>query len=450
MNAAAAQVRSGIASRTKAAFATPFRVGVVILVLTLVLVAVLVKKAPIMTALRGGHTITVEFPQDYQIKANQTKVKVAGLEAGVVSKVERTDHDTVLVSMKVDDGALDALGPEPSALLSPNTILGGQYSVELLRGGGAGRFEGTSIPLSRAKLPVELDRILESLPRDTRTSLQSLVKQTGRTLDANTQKSLRKFAAESPSTFRPAEKVFDGLQGTRPGTDLAEIVDDFDTTAKVLTQHDGQLAEILASLRDTTGAMARSSRSLSQGIDALPTTLRSTRSGMIDLQGTLDKLESTAESFRPSAKALDPLLRKLDPTLAAARPLLRDLRPTIRDARPLFDQLVPITRNGTAVLGSLRGPVLDRVNGPISDMVMNTWHGTGPYKESGGGMQADHKFYEELGYMVANLDRASMVQDAQGSLLNFQVGVNTGSVTGLPFTLPNLLKSMERVTGGTR
>lgn len=429
---------------------TPFQVGAVLLLVTLVVLSLLAKKAEILTVLRGGQTITVEFAQDYQIKPDQTKVKVSGLDVGVVDKVKRTDRNTVIVSLKVDDDALEGLGPEPSALLTPNTILGGQYSVELQQGGGAGRFDGTSIPLSRAKLPVELDRILESLPHDTRTSLRSLIQQTGTTLNARTKDSLSEFAAESPSTFRPAEKVFDGLQGTRPGTDLAEIVDNFHTTARVVTRHDGQLADILDSAELATGAMADSSHPLADGIDELPSTLRATRTGMKRLQVTLTKLEATADEFDSSAERLDSLLEELDPTLVTLRPLLVDLRPTVRDARPLLDQLVPVSRNTTAILKSVRGPVLVRVNGPISNMVMNTWHGSGPYKESGGGMQADHKVYEELGYMVTNLDRASMVQDAQGALLNFQAGASTGSVVGLPFNLPNLLNLMDSVSGSTQ
>jgi len=91
--------------------------------------------------------------------------------------------------------------------------------------------------------------------------------------------------------------------------------------------------------------------------------------------------------------------------------------------------------------------VLDRVNGPVMHLLLNTWHGSGPYAQSGGGNQADHKFYEELAYMATNIDRASMTQDGHGSLLSFQVGAGTGSVAGIPFNLENLMTQITRAAG---
>ena len=50
--------------------------------------------------------------------------------------------------------------------------------------------------------------------------------------------------------------------------------------------------------------------------------------------------------------------------------------------------------------------------------------------------------------MVTNLDRASETQDAQGSMLGFQVAVGANSLGGVPFTMPNLIAAMLKVVGG--
>ncbi|SNR94667.1 phospholipid/cholesterol/gamma-HCH transport system substrate-binding protein [Haloechinothrix alba] len=429
---------------------TPLGIGIVFLALAVIVLLAAVFKGSLVTLLRSGETITAEFSRNYQLHPADTAVKVAGLEEGVVTGVEETDQGTVKVSMKVDESALDALGPKPSAIVTPNTLLGGAYSVELRRGGGTGRFEGDFIPRARTQTPTELDRILESLPQPTRESARSVVKQLDETLASGGTDALRDLVADAPQTLRPAGDVLKAAQGRRPGVDLPRIVSNFHTAADVLSRHQGQLGDIVTSLRDTTAVLAERSQPLAAGIASLPATLRDTRTGLIDLRGALDKLNATADSFRPTARELEPLLGQLDPVLRQARPLLRDLRPLLRDARPLVEQLVPVTQRGTAVLNDVRGPVLQRVNGPIASTVMNTWHGTGPYKNSGRGMQADHKFYEELGYLAANVARASMVQDAQGSLISFQAGANTESLPGIPLTMPNLVEQMKKYAGGSR
>lgn len=426
-----------------------FAIGVTVLAISAIVVGLLVSKPAIMTLLQSGSTITAEFDRDYLLREDETKVEVAGLEQGVVSDVEYTDKGTVLVSMKVDDSAVDALGSTPSAAIISNTVLGGKYAVELRHGGRPGSFDGGFIPRQRTGTPIELDRILEALPSPTRQSLRNVVRQTEATL-ANSKRPLRDLLAAAPATLGPAKSVLVAAQGTRPSDDLPQLVTHLNAAARTVTQRQGQLGSIVRSLHDTTAVLADRSEPLAAGIEALPTTLRNTRGAMARLDGTLDELRSTATSLRPAARELAPLLRDVRPVLAQARPLMADLRPLLADARPTVRQLVPVARRGTATLAPLRAGVLSRLNGPISDTVLNTWHGTGPYKYSGGGMQAGNKFYEELGYLVTNLDRASMTQDSQGSMLNFQVGVNTRSLGGLPLTLPSLLKQMNKIAGGTR
>ena len=428
---------------------TKFATGATFVLIVAFVAVVLAFKAPILTKLRGGDTITAEFSSSYRLRPNESKVKVAGLKVGVVSGVKYTDRGTALVSMKVDKEALRVLGSKPTAVIAPLTILGGVYSVELRQGGGSGPFTGTSIPMARTSVPVELDRILERLPGDTRAHTQSMVGKLDETL-ASSDKSIKKITGTAPGVLNPATQVFTGAQGTRPGTDLPEVVGNFYKFADVLTKESGQLDSIVQNFARTTDVLGRHGDELAQGFETLPETLRASRAGLKDLQGTLDRLQDTAKSFTPAAKELDPLLKKTNPVLTKARPLMADLRPLMADADPLMQQLAPAVSRGNQVLEQVNGPVMDRVNGPFTDMMMNTWRGIGPYKGNGAGPQADHKFYEELGYLVTNMDRSSMTQDSQGSMLGFQVGVGPASIEGLPFTLPNLIDQMLKVVGGAR
>lgn len=428
---------------------TKFGTGATFIIIVAVVAVVLGFKAPILTKLRSGETITAEFSSSYRLRPNESKVKVVGLKVGVVSSVKYTDRGTALVSMKVDKEALRGLGPKPTAVIAPLTILGGVYSVELRQGGGSGSFTDTSIPMARTGVPVELDRILERLPGDTRAHTRSMVGRLDETLTSS-DKAIKKITGTAPGVLDPANEVFVGARGTHPGTDLPQVVENFYKFAEVLTRESGELDSIVQNSARTTDVLGQHSDELAQGFATLPETLRTSRSGLEDLQRTLDRLEGTAEAFTPAAKELNPLLKKTNPVLAKARPLMADLRPLMADADPLMQQLAPAVSRGDHVLKQVNGPVMDRVNGPFTDTMMNTWRGVGPYKGNGAGPQADHKFYEELGYLATNMDRSSMTQDNQGSMLGFQVGVGQASIEGLPFTLPNLIDQMLKVVGGAR
>jgi len=431
---------------------TPFGWGAVVLAVVIVVMVGLYFKPTVQTALRSGETITAEFDSNHKLTENESRVLFAGLNVGVVRDIERRDGLTV-VSMKVDRSALEQLGAQPSARIVPNTLLSGVFGVELSPGGGSGAFEDDVIPRERTRTPVELDRILESLPAPTRAHLQNFVGQFGDTLASGGRDALRDLVQDAPRTLKPSNVVLRAARGTRPGVDLPRLVTNFEATASVLSQHRGQLSDIFASLQQTTAVLSDESPALTTGIRSLPDALRVTRTGVVDLRGTLERLTATSTKMRPVAAELDSLLRELGPVLREARPLLVDLRPLTRNARPLFDELVPVATRTTRVLHHVRGPVLERVNGPIIDTLTNPWQGTGPYKESGGGYQADHKFYEELGYLVAQADRGSMYQDGHGSMLGFQVGFNLDSFApaiGGPLTLPDLVRQLQQVTGGQR
>ncbi|GAB2967900.1 MlaD family protein [Amycolatopsis acidiphila] len=420
-------------------------VGVIALVAFAAFMIVLFEKQPILTALRSGSTITAEFSRDYKLEPDVSQVKIAGTPVGVVSGVHPNPDGTASVSLKIDDGVREKLGSAPSAEIRPTTILGGKYYVSLIAGGTRGTFTADTIPRDRTRTPVEADTLLQALPTPARQGLQNTAAQLDNTLQAGATGPLRNLLADAPGTLVPAQAVAQALQGSPGGQDLTTLVRDLDATANVLTRKDGQLADVLGSLHTTTSVLARESRPLADTIDALPTTLRTTRTGVDDLGATLDRLQTTAGALRPTVAELQPLLSELNPVLAEARPLVNDLRPLLAQLRPVVDQLVPTSVQGTSVLNDLRGPVLDRVNGPIVSTIMNEWHGTAPKYPDGGG--TGNTFYEELAYMVTHIDNATKVFDSSGHMLNFQPGVGTSSVYDLPLGLDQLMANLSTMYG---
>lgn len=419
--------------------------GTIVVVLFVALAVPLGFKAQLMSFFRSGDTLTAEFAESHGVVADRTKVKYAGLEVGVVTDVATTSTGTALVTMKVEDDARAHLGGDPSAEIVPVTVLGGQYSIQLVPG-GSGEV-GPSIPLARTRVPVELDKILEALPSDTRLALRGVARK-GSAAFEQSGGELGGFIDDAPPIMADASRVFQAALGREHSDDLSVTVTNVHKFAHVLAADDVELARLATDMRRTTAVLATQSKPIAQTVEELPGTLEVTNQGMVGLEKTLDKLTEHAADIRPSIAQLDPLLKRLDPVLTDAVPLLRDLRPVLQDADPLVRDLVPTVQQAQRIVSDLRGPVLERVNGPILTKLENTWHGKNEYKNSGGGVQADNKFYEEIGYMIANLDRSSMTQDAQGSLLNFQAGVGLGSLAGL--SLDDALWKLAGQIGVTR
>ena len=421
---------SAITSWFRSAGSPLTRRAVTLIVVVVAILAALAFKTQISLLLRSGDTIHATFDQNYGLVSGRTKVKVAGLQVGVVSDIRQDDDGTTHVDMKVDDGVKERLGSRPSARVEPLTVLGGQYALNLVPG-GAGEYADKAIPKSRTHVPVELDAILSALPSDTRKDLQGTIDEAGATLGDKNQRSIRSFSHQAPRVLDPSTKLLTAVRGTRPQSDLPQLVGNVEKLASTLNQQDAELARSLVNLNTTTSTLAGHSEDLSTTVAELPTALDETRAATGRLTPTLHQLDRTATGLQPTADRVGPLVKTLEPMLTDTRPVAAQLPGLLEDAQPLVQDLVPTAQTAKPILKDVKGPVINRVNGPVLESLGSTYRGTGPFKDTGGGVQADNKFYEELAYMVTNLDRASMTQDAQGSLLNFQAGVSAGSVTPL-------------------
>ncbi|MCU1651088.1 MAG: mce5C [Pseudonocardia sp.] len=419
-------------------------VGLVAVALFAIFMFALFEKPAILSFLRPGVTVVAEFSRQYKLEAYRSPVKLAGTPVGVVTGVQTTNHGTVAVSLKLDSDSLEKIGKSPSAEIRPTTVLGGNYYVALTPGEEPGEFADRVIPAARTRIPVELDTLLPAIPPEAQESLRRTTTLLDNTLQAGAGDALRALAREAPAALAPTGAVIDAARGTRPDTDLADLVTDLNRTAEVVTRRDGQLGAIVESVATTSNTLADQSQPMAEAITTLPETLRLTRTGAQDLSGTLDRLTRTAASIRPAVRELDPLLEQLDPTLAAARPLLSDLRPLLEQARPMVDELVPAAQQGSTVLDDVRGPVLDRINGPIINAIMSEWHGQAPkYPEGGNG----NKFYEELGYLFTNMNNASKFYDQNGGMVRIQPGAGTSSLANTPGGLDQLLVQLGELGG---
>lgn len=417
---------------------SPRVLGVLVIVFTIGVIYTIFQKERIATTFRSTDTVVAEFARDYKLDPYRSDVKIAGVVAGTVSDVEMSDRDTTVVSMEIDEDAVEKLGDNPSAAIRPTLLLGGRYYVELVPNGD-GTFDNETIPLDRTKLPVELDRVLSAFTPSAREATQRTIDKMDATLDRGGRDAVRSLLKRAPNTLNPAGDVLRSARGTRPERDLTDMVTGLRSVASALTKNDGQLDATLKALSDTSATLAAASGPVAATIEDASETLRVTRAGLVDLRPTLDQLTHTAEAMRPTARELDYVLAQLDPALVKLKPLLADLRPTLAEARPLVERLVPTSRDATAVMGDVRGPVLDRVNGPILDAVTERWSGTGSYRGGGGN---GHRTYEELGYLMHNASSAFGYQGPNGTITRLTAGYGINTAGGSGMTLEKYLEQL--------
>jgi phospholipid/cholesterol/gamma-HCH transport system substrate-binding protein len=402
-------------------------VGVAVMVGLLAFSLLAFNRPRVETVLSSGEALSAEFSQSYKLVPYQSVVKLAGVQVGTVTGVERDADNGARVEMELDNGTLEKLGTAPAANVRPTVLLGGMYYVELVRGGDSGPTrEDATIPVARTTVPVELDKVLSTITPSASKAVQGTISSLEGTFDAKGRRQVQDLVTSAPRTLRGATDVLEALQGTDP-TDLSVLVSSLQNTAAAFTQDRGQLAAILKDLATSTGALAAQRGAVSSTLADAPGTLDATRAGLEDLDGTLEKLRTTASSFRPSARALEPVLAELDAVLKVARPAMADARVVARQARPTVEDLVPTSVRATDILGDVRGPVLDRLNGPLKKAVLSPWHGTGVYE--GGGN--DHTLYAEVGYLLSDTADVFKFHDHNGAQGRLMAGVGLSTPGGV-------------------
>jgi phospholipid/cholesterol/gamma-HCH transport system substrate-binding protein len=377
----------------------------------------LFNKAALATRLSSGDELTIDVERDYRLRADQSRVKVAGIPVGVVTGVEQAGENA-RVTVKLDKGTLARLGTAPSAAIRPTTLLGGNYYIALSPGGDPGRPVG-GIPADRSTVPVELDRVLEQVGPEQRAGIRTALEQLDGALAPRGEAAVEDLVDDAPAALAPAGEVLQALQGSAPEDDLSDLVDGLESAGRALSQEQGELDAMLAAGASTTGTLAARREELAQVTADAPQTLRTTRTALDRLDHTLSSLRQTAPALRPAVVEAGRLLAEARPVLAEARPVVSDLRLLAQDLRPLATDAVPVVERATEITRDVDGPVLDRLRGPVLTTVLSPYRGTTP-------------FYKEFGYMIAGLGATAKMTDANGASVAFHPGPGVESVGGLP------------------
>lgn len=312
----------------------PVRFGLVVLLLTAIVVYF-------------GFTKHVPFTHGFRLKAvfsnalhidPKSPVRIAGVEVGVVSSVQR-EGSTGLVTMEISNSGLP-IHRDATLKIRPRTFFEGNWFVELQPGtpSAPAVSSGYTIPITQTADPVQLDQVLDALNTDTRSNLQTFLVEYGKALtkkptpaqDAeqnpavrglNAAQALRESYINGPEGLKNGAIVNQALGGVEQH-DLSKLVSGLGRFTAALNVHEQQLGELIGNFNTFLGAFAAQAGSLRAAIAQLPGTLHDARTAFTNFN-------AASPSIRSFSLDLVPGVEELPSTVSAALPWIEQVQASL-------------------------------------------------------------------------------------------------------------------------
>jgi phospholipid/cholesterol/gamma-HCH transport system substrate-binding protein len=376
---------------------------IAVAVLAVVVVLGWTKEIP----LRSHYEVKAAFATSNNLRPG-SPVRIAGVEVGKVTGVERAGRDGAIVTMRIQDKGRP-VHADATAKIRPRIFLEGNFFVDLTAGSASAPEldDGATIPVQQTATPVQLDEVLTALQSDTREDLKVLLREYGTALEGAGGRGFNRSLQYWEPAYRDSAIVGEAMLG-ETGHDLSGYVEHAGATAKALERNREQLKSLITDFHTTAAAFAVQEGNLRAAVGELPNTLNASMPALAALNESFPPLRSLASELRPgvqsSEETLDvslPFVRELrglvsEPEL---RGLAADLRPTVPDLAALIDRSIPLYRQV-------------RRAASCQNSVIHPWSmDTVPDKQ----FPAQGKVYEEAPKPLPGLAGESRSGDANGS-----------------------------------
>ncbi|WP_026909873.1 MlaD family protein [Patulibacter minatonensis] len=318
---------------------TPRILAIAAVALVAVIVAVLS-----LTGGDDGYTVKAEFKDSAGLRKN-SDVKIGGVPAGHITKIDLTSRDTAQVTMKLEGGAVP-IGTGASAEARPVNLLGEKY-VDL-RIGDVKRpaSSGAQIPLARTSAPVELDQVIDTLDPTTRGRLRVLINEAGIGLRGRGTDFNALLDRMPPSLKEGQELMADFAADTEQ---LKHLASTGDRVLGSFTAGRDKLADLVDNAHKVLALTATKRQQLGQTVDQAPSTLR-------QLQATLVTLDSASRRLKPAAAEIQRTAPPLTDTLDRLPDLEKNAKPTLAKVKAVSPDLSRLGKKGSPVVARLRLP----------------------------------------------------------------------------------------------
>lgn len=395
-----------------------------------------------------GFTKSNPFADPYELSAvvrdaqnlkPGSPVRVAGVEVGKVTKVEAADADqpAAKVTMELRDDALP-LHEDARLQIRPRILLEGNFFVDLEPGtSAAGELEdGGTVPITQTSASVTLPEVLSVLDSDTRTDLQTLLREYSTGLSGGGAQALNRAIPSLAPAYRLSAITNDALLGQQPTRDLQRVLRSQTRVFGTLAENPEALQDLVSDLNTTAGAIASQDSALAAAVPALRDTLREGYPALGELNAALPTLRAFSIEALPGVRSAVPTLDAAIPWITQARGLVRedelkglsaDLRQAVPSLVKLNQRLVPALRQLRALSSCTSSVLVPFVESPI------------PSIEAGNSGQAVR---EQIMRSFVGLAGESRVNDANTPVFHIQgvnpLNLNTGRVEPAPPANPNM------------
>lgn len=369
----------------------------------------------------GGSEYRAVFASANEV-GTRSPVRIAGVQVGEVTGVERGPGGTAVVTMEIDDAGLP-LHRDAELKVRPRIFLEGNFFLDLEPGtpGSPELEEGGTIPLAQTATPVQLDQVLSALESGTRENLVELVEQYRIALDDGGAEAIRDGAEPAAGAFRGGAQVAEALRGRREG-DLPGLVTDGGRTAAALSRDPERLAELVTGLN-------RTARGLAAGQGDVGRALRELDGLLAEAGPTLAAVNELVPPARRFAADVRPGIRAAPGTLRVAVPFLDEVGSLLspRELPALRGELDPALRS----LASLQPPLTELLAlvTPITECVRQNVLPTLQTELEDPPNSSGQPVYRDLLAGLVGLASAARSFDGNGPAIRYHAGFGDATVT---------------------
>ena len=334
---------------------SPFRAGV----LALVVVALFTY---------FGFSKANPFSNPYEFKAvfndvNNLKpkspVRIAGVEVGKVTKVAPVESGkgAAEVTMELQDKGLP-IKKDAELKIRPRIFLEGNFFVDVEPGSPSGDDlpDGGVIPVTQTAAPVQFGDLLTALQRDTRTDLQTFLREYSKGLSNGGAEGFNEAIHYWKPAYLNSSLANDATLGQDPDRDIQRLLKGQQKTFAALVKDESALKGLVTNFNVTAAAFAREDVALAASVPALRDTLRIGYPALASLDSALPSLRAFAHDALPGVKSSDPTLAASLPFITQARLLMseKELRGTARVLRQTIPDLVGFDKTSVPFLRESR------------------------------------------------------------------------------------------------
>ena len=353
---------------------------------------------------------------------SRTPVRIAGIDVGRVSEVERGPGSAATVTMELEDKALP-IHADATLKVRPRIFLEGNFFVDLRPGTPSARVvdSGFKIPLSATAVPVQLDQVLDTLRYGTRRNLTRVVHELAVTLDHGGARALHDALPEWAPAFRKGAIAAEAFRG-RGQHDLSGFIVASERVTRALAARQPQLVQLISGLDRTAEALASRREALAASLPEMAATLREARPTFV----SLNRLFPTARAF---AREIRPALHEAPATLRLVNPLLTQLGGVL--SPPELPALIDAGTPAITALARLQPGLREflRLLRPVTECARTRVLPLGYQRIDDPPHTAKYPVYSELLHGWVGLASAVQNFDGDGHAVRYHAGFGDQSIT---------------------